>query len=62
MEIIFKVIESGPLKFKTKSFEVLTLMRSCLVHCSDFAFIDDLNPNLAVKNMIGNFGAFVTGN
>ena len=62
IEIIFKVIESSPLKFRTKSFEVLTLMRSCLTHCSDFSFIDDLNPSLAVKNLIGNFGAFVKSN
>jgi len=59
MEIIFKVIESSPLKFRTRSFEVLTLMRSCLTHCSDFSFIDHLSPSLAVKNLIGNFGSYV---
>ena len=37
-------------------------MRSCLSHCNDFSFIDDLNPTLAVKNLIGNFGAFVKSN
>lgn len=62
MEIIFKVVESSPLKFRTKSFEVLRLMRSCLACCSDFSFIDDLNPSLAVKNMIGNFGSYIQGN
>ena len=59
IEIIFKVIQASPLKFRTKPFEVLTLMRSCLTHCSDFSFIDELNPSLAVKNMIGNFGSHV---
>ena len=62
IEIMFKVIESSPIKFRTKSFEVFTLMRSCLANCSDFSFIDDLNPSLAVKNLIGNFGAFVKSN
>ena len=59
IEIIFKVIESCPLKFKQKSFEVLSLMRSCLTYCSDFSFIDELNPALAVKNMIGNFSSHI---
>ena len=59
IEIIFKVIQASPLKFRTKPFEVLTLMRSCLTHCSDFSFIDELNPSLAVKNMIANFGSHV---
>jgi hypothetical protein len=34
-------------------------MRSCLTYCNDFSLIDELNPSLAVKNMISNFGSYV---
>jgi len=36
-------------------------MSTCLTHCEDFSFLDDLNPSLAVKNLIGSFGSYIKG-
>ena len=62
VEIIFKVIDANLPKAKDKAFELLSLLSSSLMHCTDFKFIDDFVHLLKVKNFLRYLAPFVSNN